>query len=779
TGWDGKSLAKRGPGTLVLAAPATRTGDTTVESGTLRLAAGGAIANTAVSLGNLVNHAILESVAPAGGAAYRTLTAATLAGTGTIILAASGPADDAPGDRLIITGNAAGAHAVLVSINNAAPTPATAGQLAALITVTGGNTATFNPSVPPAGVTVTFAPQGGALASDAPAQITVTPGATYGSALPNGTLPTPVRPDATFAGWFTAPAAGTQVTAATTVAPGASNHILYARWVEGRHPVINPATDITAGNDLYGSIVDDTGAPVPNVVVSDGFQCVKTGARGIYQMKRTDKGNNIKARVVFYSTPETHTVNTAAGTAPGQARFHTKLTPGVNRYNFDLVRLPAKQTDFILLGVGDPQPTSLAHVARYQNETMADIARFRQTTPLPIYAILLGDIVGDNLHLHGPVRDATNTSGVTWFSVIGNHDHDQAFSNLKQDGTPGATTANNKDYESGETYENTYGPLNYSVNIGDLHIIGLDDILYTKQDGYSTGLTNDILEWVRQDLSFVPKTKTIVVAYHIPLRGGSYQNAQALFNHLKDYADVHFFAGHTHYQQNITFNITGSTKTIAAYEHIHGGACGAWWNSIVNTEGAPNAYGIYTLSGTKFVDWYSKPTGYSDTYQMRMYRGNTAFGSGTVTYSYNKTANDVVVDIFNSDTTGKWKYKVYENDVLVSSTLAKLPNMIDAYAAGQHIGVLGRAAGGNYDGANNSHLHLHALKTSGTVTRVEIQATDPFGKTYIVNEFTTNLAEFPAAYTKEKTSNYASPAITTHPQNATVTIGQSATFAAA
>ncbi|MDR0901342.1 MAG: calcineurin-like phosphoesterase C-terminal domain-containing protein, partial [Opitutaceae bacterium] len=659
-----------------------------------------------------------------------------------------------------MTGAAAGAHTVLVSINSAPPATPTSGQLATIlasnITIAGANTATFNASAPPVGVTVAFAPQGGAVS---PAQQPVTPGAAY------GTLPVPARPGATFAGWFTAPAGGAQVTAATTVPAAAVNHILYARWLAGGHPVINPA----AGNDLYGSILDDTGAPVPNVVVSDGFQCVKTDATGIYQMKR-----NAKARVVFYSTPETHAVNTLGAGQTGYAWFSQKLTPGVNRHNFDLVRHPAPETDFILLGIGDPQVTSLAQLKRYETETVADINKLRQATPagLPIYGIMLGDIVGDNLHLHAPLRDIVNASPFTCFSVIGNHDHDQAFSNLKQDGTPGATITNNKDYESGETYENIYGPLNYSVNIGNTHIIGLDNVLYTKQDGYSTGLTAEILEWVRQDLSFVPKTKTIVIAYHIPLRGStSYQNALNLFNLLKDYADVHFLAGHTHYQQNIIFNITGSTKTIAAYEHIHGGACGAWWNSIVNTEGAPNGYGVYTISGTKITDWYSHPTGYSDTYQMRMYRGNTAFGAGTVTYTYGKTANDVVVDVWNSDTTGNWKFAVYENDVLVSGSLTKLPVTRDAYAAGYHVGVLGRATPGNYDSINNNHLYLHTLRTTGTATRVEIRATDRFGKTYTLSDFTTDLSEFP--------NNFSSPAITAQPQNVAVTAGLPVSFAAA
>ncbi|MDF9832002.1 putative repeat protein (TIGR02543 family) [Ereboglobus sp. PH5-5] len=733
TGWDGRSLTKRGPGTLVLADTGSRTGDTTIESGTLR------VATPAASLGILVNNAVLDLGGSSGG--HHTATASTLAGTGTLILAIDSATGD--GDRLIITGDASGAYTVRVSIDGAPPTTPTPAQLTTvktgLITVGGANSATFTEAATPAGVTVTFAPQGGSVT---PAQQVVTPGAAYGE------LPAPVRAGFTFAGWFTAPNGGTPVTDTTIVASDATSHILHARWVEGNHPVITP----DAGKTLYGSIIDDTGAPVPNVVVSDGFTCVKTNDAGIYQMTR-----NAKARVVFYSTPETHAVKTLGTGRTGYAWFSKKLVTGVNRYNFDLVRLPAPETDFMLLGIGDPQVTSLAQLKRFETETIADIGKLRQATPAntPIYAIMLGDIVGDNLHLLAPLRDIVNASPVTYFSVPGNHDHNQAYSGL------------NKDYESGEDYENICGPLNYSANIGNVHIIGLDDILYTKQSGYGTGLTTEILEWVKQDLSHVPKTKTIIVAYHIPLRGGTYQKAQDLFALLKDYADVHFMAGHTHYQQNITFTISGSTKNITAYEHIHGGACGAWWNSIVNVDGAPNGYGVYTISGTKITDWYSKPTGYSDTYQMRMYRGNASFGGNYGTYTYGRNANDVVVDIWNSDTTGKWKFAVYEDNVKVSDSLTKLSTSakVDAYAAGYHVGVLGRT----YDSSSNNHLYYHTLKNAAA-KHIEIRATDRFGKTYSLSDFTTDLSEFPA--------NFASPEITTQPADATVMAGNPATFTA-
>ena len=68
--------------------------------------------------------------------------------------------------------------------------------------------------------TVTFDPQSGTVS---PASKTVTFNAAYGE------LPTPTRAEHAFAGWFTATAGGTQVTAGTIVAITA-NQTLYARW---------------------------------------------------------------------------------------------------------------------------------------------------------------------------------------------------------------------------------------------------------------------------------------------------------------------------------------------------------------------------------------------------------------------------------------------------------------------------------------------------------------------------------------------------------------------
>ncbi|AWI09607.1 calcineurin-like phosphoesterase C-terminal domain-containing protein [Ereboglobus luteus] len=478
------------------------------------------------------------------------------------------------------------------------------------------------------------------------------------------------------------------------------------------HPDITPA----AGIDLYGTILDDVGAPVAGVVVSDGFQCVATDAKGVYQMKR-----NPRARVVYYSTPAEYVINTTGKPGKGGlGQLYAKLG-AEKRYNFDLTRLPAPETEFTLIGVGDPQVRYFSDLGRFKNETVADIREFARASRLPCYAILLGDIGFDTMHYHQPMREIADLAEIPYFAVIGNHDHDES---VKGD-----------DHKASAGFEAIFGPVNFSFNRGGVHIIGMDDIIYNGRLSYKTGITDEQIEWLRQSLSFVPKDKIIVLAYHAPLRESGAQNREKLMKLFEGYAEVHILAGHTHYHENYIIK-----KPIAAYEHILATACGAWWRSTLNVDGAPNGFGVFTFNGNKVADWYFKAVGHPVGFQMRLYPGDMKYGGPGGKFSYGKTANDIVVDVWNADP--EWKIVAYENGVEVGP-LKKLPRVIDAYSAGYHVGVVQRSlksygAGGDGKGTNR-HLYIHTKKDPNA--RVEIHATDRFGKTYVESELTTDVSE--------------------------------------
>jgi hypothetical protein len=263
--------------------------------------------------------------------------------------------------------------------------------------------------------------------------------------------------------------------------------------------------------------------------------------------------------------------------------------------------------------------------------------------------------------------------------------------------------------------------------------VSLDDVIYSNNSTYTGGLEDFQIEWLRQDLSHVSKEKTIIVYYHIPIRNNAnFKNRIALLNLLKGYAGVHFMVGHTHYNEN--FKITGP---IEVYEHIHGAACGAWWKSTVNCDGTPNGYAIYDVRGTEIANWYYKPTNYSRDFQIRLHWGDTQFGGQHGHFTYNKGYN-IVANIWNADS--DWVIEAYEDGVKAGN-LTKQSQIIDAFAAGYHVGVLNRnpsnyGATGN---GSNKHVYLHTLKNPNATT-IEIRATDRFGRTYSQSEIITVLA---------------------------------------
>ena len=87
-------------------------------------------------------------------------------------------------------------------------------------------------------------------------------------------------------------------------------------------------TPLKPGSDLYGMILDASGAPVTGVVVSDGFQCVESDDNGVYQMAR-----NKDAFHVYYRIPADREVPVVNGLPC----FWQRLSKSQKRYDFDRI----------------------------------------------------------------------------------------------------------------------------------------------------------------------------------------------------------------------------------------------------------------------------------------------------------------------------------------------------------------------------------------------------------------------------------------------------------
>ncbi len=380
--------------------------------------------------------------------------------------------------------------------------------------------------------------------------------------------------------------------------------------------------------NLYG-VVTANGEGVPNVVVSDGIDVTITDKKGIYQLASTKR-----LGYVFVSIPSGYEAP-SVGVLP---TIHHKVRGDINtleRVDFSLNKLSKSQDNFTFLTFGD------MHLA---NRT-GDLEQFKAFTKdvsdlvkssgdNPIYAVTLGDMTWEiywysrNFGLTEYIKTLNDQiKGLQIFQCMGNHDNDyKAYS----------------DWEASSKYANEIAPTYYSFNIGKIHFVVLDNIDCSDFDGttsrnYKGRITEEQLNWLRKDLSYVDKATPIVIMKHIHVFyptsttsfkiGHDEENTKALFDILDGYK-TRFITAHTHTMHNVTPNdaITGEYDI---YEHNAGSVCGSWWWSGYLTpgihlgpDGSPGGYGIWHFSGSD-VKYTYKATSYPENYQFRTYDLNS------------------------------------------------------------------------------------------------------------------------------------------------------------
>ena len=438
-------------------------------------------------------------------------------------------------------------------------------------------------------------------------------------------------------------------------------------------------TEILDGNDLVGLVYDSsTGAGIPDVVVTDGYDCVKTDANGVYQFK-----SNSLTRIVYYSTPAEFKVATAS--SPSQPVFYKDIKPNGDRIRTDFKLEPlagGKETQWTFVAIGDPQCATTSNANRYASETVADI-KTTLAGRSSVYAMTLGDIVFDSTNMWPTMRasmaSVSNGAGyIPFFQTIGNHDHDS----LKPDTEDDAMD----DYNATSTFVSYFGPTDYSFNRGDVHVIAMDDIPVTSQSsssksngktwGYGKGFSDKQYAWLKKDIDLVPDkaNKMVFICCHIPFRNASnssMSHCQDVLKLLSEFKEAHIMIGHTHYQQNYVYTNFKGKGGLPFYEHIHGSACGAWWTTDCSSTvtGEPSGYTVYDIDGAHIKDWKFKGTRKDAEEQFRVFDGNEIYyqtqsyplnwytasqkaGSSAITVKGNANLkNCFVVQMFDDDDT--------------------------------------------------------------------------------------------------------------------------------
>jgi 3',5'-cyclic AMP phosphodiesterase CpdA len=363
---------------------------------------------------------------------------------------------------------------------------------------------------------------------------------------------------------------------------------------------------------------------IAQVAVSNGTDVSLTDIFGKYRLPASDdfivfvvKPAGYRVALDEFNLPQSYYRHKPAGSPES---FYKGVEPtGTLPASVDFALYKYDEPEaFTALLFGDTQPYNEQELEYLKRGAIAEVQNIEGLA----FGITLGDLVGDDLNLHAPYKQAIRQTGIPWYNVMGNHDMNY---NAKED------------RHSDESFEANFGPNNYSFNYGKAHFIVLDDILYPHPvtgKGYWGGLRDDQLAFVKNNLAFVPHDRLIVVSMHIPLIDSEGEEAfraadrQALYKILKDYPDVLFLSAHTHIQmQHRIGKAQGVDREKPLHEYNAGTACGDWYSGILNErglpvstmrDGTPAGYAFLRIDGNRYVLDY-KVLGKPDDYQISLY----------------------------------------------------------------------------------------------------------------------------------------------------------------
>jgi hypothetical protein len=379
-----------------------------------------------------------------------------------------------------------------------------------------------------------------------------------------------------------------------------------------------------------------------------------------------------------------------------------------------------------------------------------------------VYGMMLGDVVHENMSLYTDYLAGLKTLGFPMFNILGNHDNDYTASN---------------DTDGRRKFEQHLGPTYYSFNLGRQHYVVLDNLIMKLDSNsqlrdYDQGLTEEVWQWLQNDLMYVDRSTTIMLAAHSPMFMGinMAERSNNTQNHRSDYAalfskysKVHAWAGHAHTTFNYVYPESSNLKNIEV--HTVARSTGELWTNEYAINGTPRGYTVVEVDGDD-ISWYFKPTLYqrngftgktspqpeykhrdydfdddgvarlrrdgsvlTESYQMKVYKPGQYNNTYDEMIAGNATNKYVYVNVFLWD--DKWEKPKY-NGTTMTKVGYKDAYSLSAYEINNHYYTYGyKLAGGNEYGPGGGNIHTifrayePDLKGNGTVTVV-----DRFGNEY-------------------------------------------------
>ena len=423
--------------------------------------------------------------------------------------------------------------------------------------------------------------------------------------------------------------------------------------------------------NLSGYVRYSDGSPIANVAVSDGFQVATTDENGYYELN----GVTRDAWYIFCSLPSDVKVPIDE---LGRPCYFQKYEANKRVYDFAFEKLPGgKEEKFALLALADTQVGDTNSVTQFKAQAAPEIKSYAKSLDYNCYGVALGDVIycpakTNNEYLMPEMRQAFKECGIPVFTVFGNHDNAH-FAESKPIWADERSSTYNLKIQ--RPFEECFGPINYSFNRGDVHIICMRDMQWNTNDdpsgnNASTKFTEEQYEWLEQDLACVSKDKTVVLCVHIPIfnKGQQYASCKIFDDVLTlfdDFAASYILSGHLHYRQCYDHAKIGTGHK--AFEQSWAMSHSAKPN--INCDGSPHGYGVVLFEGGAMKKSIHKGYPYgmnSEDYQIRLHRGGDITGAAIPEGDANKYGtkgyyqfpydeNTILANVFRSD---PWNWTV-------------------------------------------------------------------------------------------------------------------------
>lgn len=444
----------------------------------------------------------------------------------------------------------------------------------------------------------------------------------------------------------------------------------------------SPHRDVARGivfEDLNGNgTYEKSDRAMPNVRVSNGRDIVSTSAEGKYELPaneddiffvikprgfRTPLNQNQLPQFFYIHKPNGSPGSKYAGVAP------TGVLP--ESINFPLYR-QREPNQFKALMFGDPQPRTQAEVDFIAHDVIEELIGTDAS-----FGVTLGDIVFDDLRLFESQAKMIALLGIPWYNVIGNHD-------MNYD----AKT----DELSDETFERNFGPAYYSFDYGPVHFLVLDNVEWYVDDengqgSYRGGLGKKQLEFIKSDLSAIPKDQLVVLMMHVPLTDVG--DRQGLYRMIEQRPFCMSISAHTHRHEHRMIGQEDGFMGAEPHHHIiNVTVSGSWWSGqkderniphTIMADGAPNGYSTLTFDGNQYrMDFFA--AGRPKDYQISIHAPESVKSSES-------DSAVVYANFFNGSEKSKLEFRVGKKGSwrTMTKTLEEDPYFRRVYKAEQAI----------------------------------------------------------------------------------------------